>query len=155
MNKEFKIVNVPCDRSSLCEKADNAKIGSDQVASIGDLFLGKPGTHEAARTQLRTSSGRTVDFYTAVALIGETQGVEQFHVELFKVRFRHLSDASIENYLARERPYDCAGSFRCEGLGVALFDSMQGNDPTSLEGLPLIAVTTLLARAGVDVLCDG
>lgn len=127
-------------------------IGSDQVASIDGQIMGKPGNHEAAVAQLLASSGREVVFYTAVALACDESAIDWFHVEPFTVRFRSLSDAVIDGYLRREQPYDCAGSFKCEGLGIALFASLQGNDPTSLEGLPLIALTDLLARARVNVL---
>ena len=114
--------------------------------------MGKPGDHQAALAQLRASSKNKVEFYTGLALVTQSAGFEQFHVEPFNVVFRELSEQAIQNYLIRERPYDCAGSFKCEGLGIALFERMQGDDPTSLEGLPLIALTTLLGRAGIDVL---
>ena len=127
-------------------------IGSDQVAAVGDEILGKPGTHEAARRQLQASSGREVRFYTGVALVGAANDFERFHVEPFSVYFRELDDKSIENYLLRDTPYDCAGSFKCEGLGIALFERLAGQDPTSLEGLPLIALTGMLAEAGCPVL---
>ena len=91
-------------------------------------------------------------FDTAVALVCAAKDIEWFHVEPFHAYFRELSELDIENYLRRDQPYDCAGSFKCEGLGITLFTSLQGNDPTSLEGLPLIALTELLTRAGVDLL---
>lgn len=131
---------------------DALVIGSDQVAALGSEVMGKPGGHEAARGQLRASSGRTVQFHTGVALKCMASGIERFHVEPFSVHFREISDKSIEDYLQREQPYDCAGSFKCEGLGIALFERLEGRDPTSLEGLPLIALTSLLAEAGVFVL---
>lgn len=127
-------------------------IGSDQVAALGDTIMGKPGSHEAARAQLAACSGRELQFYTGVALACEARGLQQFHVEPFRVSFRRLDSARIEHYLQRERPYDCAGSFKCEGLGIALFKRLQGDDPTSLEGLPLISLVRLLGVAGVDVL---
>jgi len=144
-------------------------IGSDQVATHehaasddsvarnnpgGSAIIGKPGSHEAARAQLQASSGRVVCFYTGLALCCIATGLERFHVEPFRVHFRELGDKSIENYLRREQPYDCAGSFKCEGLGIALFERLEGRDPTSLEGLPLIALTGLLAEAGIAVLGD-
>ncbi len=125
-------------------------IGSDQVASLGERILGKPGSFEAAREQLLASSGRTVSFYTGVALVAA--GRERFHVEPFRVHFRALRDDQVDNYLRREQPYDCAGSFKCEGLGIALFQRLEGDDPTSLEGLPLIALTEMLEAAGYGVL---
>jgi len=127
-------------------------IGSDQVASIGDKVMGKPGDHQNAHAQLAASAGREVRFHTSVALVCNVNNFERFHVELFCAHFRPLQDRAIENYLRREQPYDCAGSFKCEGLGIALFERLEGRDPTSLEGLPLIALTSLLAEAGVDVL---
>lgn len=127
-------------------------IGSDQVAAIDDEVFGKPGNFKNAKAQLQASSGREVRFYTAVSLICLDRGLELFHVEQFSARFRALSDAHIENYLQREQPYDCAGSFKVEGLGIALFEKLVGDDPTSLEGLPLIKLTELLADAGVNVL---
>lgn len=126
-------------------------IGSDQVAAIGGAIIGKPGKHEVAAAQLRASSGREVRFHTGVALVCAARDWHWSHVEPFNVHFRTLDDSAIENYLHREQPYDCAGSFKCEGLGIALFRGLQGNDPTSLEGLPLIALVDLLARAGVRV----
>ena len=127
-------------------------IGSDQVAAIDDTPMGKPGDHRTARAQLGASSGREVYFHTAVAIACHARQLERFHVELFIAHFRRLEDRAIENYLRLEQPYDCAGSFKCEGLGIALFQRLEGRDPTSLEGLPLIALTSLLAGAGIDVL---
>lgn len=127
-------------------------VGSDQVAAIDDEVFGKPGNFEVAKEQLLASSGREVRFYTAVTLICLDRGLERFHVEPFSVHFRTLSANQIVNYLQREQPYDCAGSFKVEGLGIALFEKLVGNDPTSLEGLPLIKLNELLAEAGVDVL---
>jgi septum formation protein len=127
-------------------------IGSDQVACLGERIMGKPGGLEVATEQLRASSGNEVRFYTSIALVCAATDHEAFHVEPFSVNFRMLSEAHIANYLAKEQPYDCAGSFKCEGLGIALFESLRGNDPTSLEGLPLIALTDMLARAGMPVI---
>jgi septum formation protein len=127
-------------------------IGSDQVASIAGGIIGKPGTHAAARAQLLASSGNTVHFYTGLALVGTDSGVSRSCLETFSVTFRNLGAQEIEGYLKLEQPYDCAGSFKCEGLGIALFEKMQGNDPTALEGLPLIATSTLLREVGVNVL---
>ena len=127
-------------------------IGSDQVACIGGVIRGKPGGLEAARSQLRASSGSVVTFYTGVAVVQQAQGIEQAATVPFNVRFRKLQDAEIEDYLAREQPFDCAGSFKCEGLGIALFEALEGDDPTALEGLPLIALTRMLSQAGMPVL---
>jgi len=139
-------------RSVAANYPDALVIGSDQVAALDERVMGKPGSYEAARAQLKASAGRVVSFYTGVALCRARDALEQFHVEPFKVHFRDVDDQSISNYLQREQPYDCAGSFKCEGLGIALFSRLEGRDPTSLEGLPLIALTDLLALAGVAVL---
>ncbi len=127
-------------------------IGSDQVAALGKRILGKPGTLAAAREQLSVSSGRDLRFYTAVALACAGRGLLLRRVVPFTVAFRTLSEQEIEDYLRREQPFDCAGSFRWEGLGIALFRSLRGEDPTALEGLPLIALCELLREAGVEVL---
>ena len=130
-------------------------IGSDQVATLeGDIF-GKPGTYEAATEQLRRCSGKEVVFYTGVALQLAATGHNEVHVEPYSVKFRQLSDDEIAAYLHQEQPYDCAGSIKCEGLGSALFEYLDGRDPTSLKGLPLIALTGLLSRAGYPVLSAG
>ena len=127
-------------------------IGSDQVASIDGRCIGKPGGFDAAAQQLRDSSGRSVRFYTGVALAGPGAGQCRSLVETFEVEFRSLTRGEIEDYLRKEEPYDCAGSFKCEGLGIALFERMIGDDPTTLEGLPLIATCRLLREAGVEIL---
>jgi len=139
-------------QSLAADHPDAIIVGSDQVATLGGNLMGKPGSHEAAVAQLRASSGREVCFHTGVALVCARRQLDWFHVEPFSAHFRSLTDPTIEDYLRREQPYDCAGSFKCEGLGIALFERLQGNDPTSLEGLPLIALTGLLTRAGIPVL---
>lgn len=124
-------------------------IGSDQVAVLDGVVMGKPGGHEGARAQLERASGRTVEFLTGLALVrGDWQRVA---VVPFRVRFRELEGERIRRYLERERPYDCAGSFKSEGLGIALFRGMEGEDPTALVGLPLIRLVSLLEEAGVVV----
>jgi septum formation protein len=127
-------------------------IGSDQVASLDGGVMGKPGNHEAAAAQLRASSGQEVKFYTGLALVCSERQLQRTHVELFSAHFRSLTEQQINDYLQREQPFDCAGSFKVEGLGIALFTGLQGNDPSSLEGLPLIALVALLEEAGVQVL---
>jgi septum formation protein len=127
-------------------------IGSDQVASLEGGVMGKPGNHEAAAAQLRASSGREVKFYTGLALVCSERQLQRTHVELFSAHFRSLTEQQINDYLQREQPFDCAGSFKVEGLGIALFTGLQGNDPSSLEGLPLIALVALLEEAGLKVL---
>jgi len=127
-------------------------VGSDQVASCGGARLGKPGNHENAVRQLRSLSGKTAQFDTAVSLLDtRTSQIESRLVPCLVV-FRTLADASIEAYLRREQPYDCAGSAKAEGLGIALIARMETEDPTSLIGLPLIALTEMLERAGLPVL---
>jgi 7-methyl-GTP pyrophosphatase len=127
-------------------------LGSDQVASIDGRCIGKPGNRDNARQQLAASSGREVTFFTGLALVAREAGSSNSLVEEFRVHFRVLSETEIETYLTKESPYDCAGSFKCEGLGVALFERMMGDDPTSLEGLPLIATCRLLRAVGQPVL---
>ena len=127
-------------------------VGSDQVASCGGQRLGKPGDHANAVRQLRGLSGRVAEFHTAVALLDASSGAVQSRLVPCRVVFRRLSEARIEAYLRREQPYDCAGSARAEALGIALIARMETDDPTSLIGLPLIALTEMLERAGLPVL---
>lgn len=127
-------------------------IGSDQVAFMGEKRFGKPGNHENAVRQLQTLRGQTVDFLTAVCLLDTRSGVAQVRSVTTRVTFRDLKDADIESYLQREAPYNCAGSAKSEGLGIALISSMESDDPTALIGLPLIALCSLLEAAGVSVL---
>lgn len=117
-------------------------IASDQVAVCNDLVLGKPGSVDAACAQLRSLSAQCVTFLTGIALLAPNE--ERFAIVPFTVWFRALTDAEIEAYVAAERPLDCAGSFKSEGLGIALFERMQGDDPTSLIGLPLIQLSEWL-----------
>lgn len=127
-------------------------IGSDQVACIDGEVLGKPSDHPRAVAQLERASGRCVVFYTGLCLLNAATGHAQTLVEPFRVHFRTLSRPRIEAYLAREVPYNCAGSFKSEGLGVALFERLEGDDPSTLIGLPLIRLLTLLEAEGVDPL---
>ena len=127
-------------------------IGSDQVAVLEGSALGKPGNHANAVRQLQAMRGREVIFHTALCLSHFASGRSEARVVPFYVRFRDYSDAQIERYLQREQPYDCAGSARCEGLGIALIAEMRGSDPNALIGLPLIALTEMLAALGVNVL---
>ncbi len=130
-------------------------IGSDQVAVLDGRVLGKPGSHERAVEQLSRSAGRRVDFLTGLCLLNAATGRAQVDVVPYSVDFRPLSTAEIEHYLRRERPYNAAGSFKSEGLGIALFEHMEGADPTALVGLPLIRLVAMLAAEGVDVLLEG
>jgi septum formation protein len=127
-------------------------IGSDQVALRGETRLGKPLAHDAAVAQLRASAGAELRFLTAVCVLDATTGAMQAHVDETLVRMRALSDAEIERYLERDRPYDCAGAFKSEALGIALFDWIRSDDPTALEGLPLIWLSGALSRAGLPVI---
>lgn len=123
-------------------------LGSDQVAACGSRVLGKPGTREAAIAQLGAQSGQRVEFITAVALVHEASGAMHRHVDVTCVRFRTLTTAEIERYVDAEPALDCAGSFKSEGLGIALVEAIDSEDATGLVGLPLIAVRRLLAEIG-------
>ncbi|NBU43904.1 MAG: septum formation inhibitor Maf [Betaproteobacteria bacterium] len=127
-------------------------IGSDQVADLEGEPLGKPGTHERAVEQLRRMRGRTVIFQTALSVVCLARGFEMSDLAAVKVRFRALSDTEIETYLRHEEPYDCAGSAKSEGLGIALLESIDNDDPTALVGLPLIRTARMLRAAGLPVL---
>ena len=127
-------------------------IGSDQVADLNGEPLGKPGTHERAVLQLQKMRGQTVVFQTAVSVVCQASGFADTELAQIKVRFRDLSDAEIEAYLRAEEPYDCAGSAKSEGLGIALLDAIDNDDPTALIGLPMIRTARLLRAAGVDLL---
>ena len=127
-------------------------IGSDQVADLGGEPLGKPGNHANALAQLRRMSGRTVVFQTALTVMCAASGFVQHDLAPVRVRFRALQDAEIEAYLRAEQPYDCAGSAKSEGLGIALLEAIDSDDPTALVGLPLIRTCRMLRAAGVQVL---
>ncbi|MDB5929537.1 MAG: maf protein [Polaromonas sp.] len=127
-------------------------IGSDQVADLNGLPLGKPGSHERATLQLRQMRGQTVIFQTAVAVVCLESGFEQASLAAVRVKFRDLSDEEIEHYLRAEQPYDCAGSAKSEGLGIALLESIESDDPTALVGLPLIRTCQMLRAAGMALL---
>jgi len=127
-------------------------IGSDQVADLDGEPLGKPGNHARAMAQLRQMRGKTVIFQTAVAVVCHESGFEQVALAPVKATFRPLTDAEIEAYLQAETPYDCAGSAKSEGLGIALLESIDNDDPTALVGLPLIRTCRMLQAAGINVL---
>ena len=127
-------------------------IGSDQVAELAGQALGKPGTHDRAVVQLRLMRGKTVVFQTAVAVVRRDTGFEQLALALVRVKFRDLADSEIEAYLRAETPYDCAGSAKSEGLGIALLEGIESDDPTALVGLPLIRTCRLLRAAGIRLL---
>ena len=130
---------------------DAIVIGSDQVADLAGQPLGKPGTHERAVTQLRAMRGQTVIFQTALSVVCAATGFAQTELAAVEVRFRALGDDEIERYLRAEQPYDCAGSARSEGLGIALLDAIHSDDPTALVGLPLIRTARLLRAAGLTL----
>lgn len=126
-------------------------IGSDQVASLEGKLLGKPIIHNNAVEQLSASSGKTMDFYTGLCLYNVNTQTFLSCVEPYQVKFRTLTNKQIENYLTLEQPYDCAGSFKCEGLGISLFEFIRGDDPNSLVGLPLIRLVSLFNQMGLDL----
>jgi septum formation protein len=131
---------------------DALVIGSDQVAVVGRRILDKPGDAARCREQLRAASGKRVSFHTAVVVLGPEPHRIQAHVDLTQVRFRPLTERDIARYVELEQPFDCAGGFRSEGLGVALFESLDTRDPAALVGLPLIWLAAALRAAGLDPL---
>lgn len=124
-------------------ESDAFVIGSDQVACLGQTLLGKPGSAPAARAQLLASSGNIVHFYTSLCVLSP-DGASHASLAETQVHFRQLQEREIDRYLELEQPWDCAGSFKCEGLGISLFEKLVGEDPTALEGLPLIALSNIL-----------
>lgn len=126
-------------------------IGSDQVADLDGQPLGKPGTHENAILQLSRMRGQLVLFHTAVAVVCAENGFQQVELSTVRVHFRDLTDSEIEVYLRTEKPYDCAGSAKSEGLGISLLESIESDDPTALIGLPLIRTSRLLRAAGIPL----
>lgn len=126
-------------------------IGSDQVAELDGLVLDKPGTSERAHAQLSACSGRTVVFHTALCLLDTRTGQPHLHLDQTRVQFRPLRPDEIERYVTAEQPLDCAGSFKCEGLGISLFERIDSQDPTALIGLPMIALTRLLRQCAVEL----
>jgi septum formation protein len=132
-------------------RPDAVVIGSDQVAAVGGKILDKPGDAARCRAQLATASGSSARFHTACAVIAPRAGIRMVHIDTTTVFFRSLSGEEIERYVERERPFDCAGGFRAEGLGISLFESIESRDPTALIGLPLIWVACALRRAGFEL----
>ncbi|PSW09452.1 septum formation inhibitor Maf [Photobacterium rosenbergii] len=139
-------------RACASEHEEHLIIGSDQVCVIDGQIIGKPHTVENACRQLKAASGKTITFYTGLCLHNVQTGVSEVICEPFHVHFRDLTDEEIRNYVEREQPLNCAGSFKSEGLGIALFDKLEGRDPNTLVGLPLIALREMLAKQGVSVL---
>ncbi|HIJ23265.1 MAG: septum formation inhibitor Maf [Gammaproteobacteria bacterium] len=145
------------ERLSISKAAEIAKsfpahliIGSDQVAVNEGKILGKPGTFEGAVEQLSAASGKKVQFYTGLTLLNSVRGVQHSEVVPFAVHFRDLSEERIERYLHAEEPYNCAGSFKSEGLGITLFERLEGEDPSALMGLPLIRLVRMLEQEGAQ-----
>ncbi|MDH5518815.1 MAG: Maf family nucleotide pyrophosphatase [Gammaproteobacteria bacterium] len=132
--------------------SDSLVIGSDQSALLNGKVLHKPGNHETAVSQLKDASGQTVVFQTGLCLFNTNSNTYQSKLVPYSVTFRTLTDAMIENYLLKEKPYNCAGSFKSEGLGIALFEKMQGTDPSALIGLPLIELVNMLEQESFSVL---
>ncbi|MCK4866319.1 MAG: septum formation inhibitor Maf [Gammaproteobacteria bacterium] len=138
---------------AVADKNENALvIGSDQVSIIDGEIIGKPHTHENAVKQLQNASGKTVTFYTGLCLYNSSTNKYQSDVVPFNVVFRTLSQQQIENYLRKEEPYNCAGSFKSEALGIVLFKKLEGEDPNTLMGLPLIRLVTMLEKESFPVL---
>jgi len=138
---------------AIADKVDNALvIGSDQVSVIDGEIIGKPHTHENARKQLQKASGKTVTFYTGLCLYNATTNQYQSEVVPFNVVFRDLNDELIEAYLQKETPYNCAGSFKSEALGIILFEKLQGDDPNTLMGLPLIRLVKMLEKEHFSII---
>lgn len=127
-------------------------IGSDQVALLGENQIGKPLTHENAIRQLHNLRGQTITFFTALTLLNAHTGKIQTEVAENHVTYRNISDAQIESYLTKEQPYNCAGSVKSEGLGIAIINSIYGDDPNALIGLPLILLVNMLSNEGIEVL---
>ncbi len=139
-------------RAVAAEYDQGLVIGCDQVAVLDQQMLGKPLTHDNAVRQLQACRGRSITFLTGLCVLNACSLEFQSSVEPFKVHFRQLTDRQIERYLRRETPYDCAGSFKSEGLGISLFQRLEGDDPNTLVGLPLIRLIEMLENEGIDVL---
>ena len=131
---------------------ENIIIGSDQVAMLGEHQLTKPGGFENSVSQLSRSSGQVIHFYTSVSVLNSKTSESITETDLCKVHMKQLSDEEIKNYVLRDQPYGCAAAFKSEGLGIALFEKIDGEDPNALVGLPLIKLTRSLAKMGIDVL---
>lgn len=138
-------------RSVAHEMHDALVIGSDQMAVLGGEVLEKPGTHERAVEQLLMAAGRTHELWTSVCVIDVRTGREAHHTELWKMRIRSITREEAERYVDRDQPLDCAGSYRFESIGAALFESVQGQDPTAITGLPLVALAHMLREKGVQI----
>ena len=138
-------------RAAAARFSNAVVIGADQVAVLEGIQLGKPLNHSNAVKQLQAARGKEVMFHTALCLFNSRSGNIQTRLVPSRVRFRNLSDRQIENYLDKEQPYHCAGSAKAEGLGIALLESIQSDDPTALIGLPLIALVDMLSKEGIEI----
>ncbi len=138
-------------RTAARQHAKAIVIGSDQAALLDGQVIGKPGTPENARRQLRAASGRAVQFFTGLCVLASGQQRPLQHLDITTVQFRVLGEVEIGRYVETERPLDCAGSFKCEGPGIALFDAIETRDPSALIGLPLIALARLLRQCGLQL----
>ncbi len=139
-------------RAAASHYPDALIIGSDQVAVLDGTIVGKPGSHENAVRQLQAASGKKIIFHTGVCLLNSRTGKTQTEAVPYTVVFRRLGRQQIENYLRKEQPYNCAGSFKSEGLGIALFERFEGEDPNTLIGLPLIRLVDMLEREGMAII---
>lgn len=146
-----RLARAKADTVAGASAAPALVIGSDQVASCDGAVFGKPGDRERTCEQLRRASGREVEFHTAVAVVAASGGRVENGADLTRVSFRTLTDAEIDRYVDREQPYDCAGGFKAEGLGITLFESIESRDPTALIGLPLILVAKCLRVFGYEL----
>jgi len=145
------VVRLACEKAGAVsnEKPRAIVIGSDQIAIFDGQIIGKPGSHQVAVEQLMSFSGQVVEFLTAVSVQHRAGNFEEQHIDSTRVRFRPLQAEEIERYLETEKPYDCAGAFKAESLGIALFESISSEDPTALIGLPLIRTAAMLRSAGL------
>ncbi len=149
---EALALRLSAEKARSLADAGRLVIGSDQVACLGERRIGKPGSHEAAVEQLLAASGQTMSFFSGLCLHDGSTGRHELAVVRTDVRFHELERAFIEDYLRRERPYDCAGACKVEGLGIALLAEVRSHDPTALIGLPLIRLCEMLRRVGVEPL---
>lgn len=151
---EMLVSRLALEKAQAASRAYNnsISIGSDQVCVINNKIIGKPGNFETAFAQLSAVSAQKITFYTGLSVVNNQTGQTETIVEPFNVYFRRLTNKQISYYLETEQPYNCAGSFKCEGLGIALFEKLEGKDPNTLIGLPLISLVEILQGQGYEVL---
>jgi len=145
------VKRLACEKAAIVSKENPRAIviGSDQIAVYEDRVVGKPGDYPSAKKQLTSFSGHCIEFHTAVSVQCLVTGFSELHMDSTQVKFRDLQEDEIERYLLAETPYDCAGAFKAESLGITLFESIKSDDPTALIGLPLIHTAAMLRRAGL------